>query len=456
MALSRRQFFALSGASAAGTFLAGAPFKKLYAREFLGQATKAEGFGSLQRDPNGIFDLPPGFQYRAFSRTGETMTDGNIVPSSHDGMASFDGGRGKVILVRNHELDPDEPFDNGSQPKFDPGATGGTVTLAVGSDRRLIEHYASLSGTLRNCAGGPIKRNSSSSMGSWLSCEETLAVPDSTNNLQKRHGYVFEVPADARGVIEPVPLTDMGRFLHEAVAEDPNTGFLYQTNDDFDELALFYRFRPNKVGNLREGGVLEALKIKGMPGVITSNNPNDDPSTTIPVGEPMPVEWIRIEQPDPPQNGEQKIQREAIPKGAAQFNRGEGIWYGDGDFFFNCTDAGPNSKGQVWRYSPENETLELLAEPADQTILESPDNITVAPWGDLFICEDGDGTDRLLGLTQDGKFYEFGRNALNDAEIAGVNFSPDGRTMFINAPHNDAGVTLAVWGPWDKINRSRA
>jgi secreted PhoX family phosphatase len=81
MALSRRQFFALSGASAAGTFLAGAPFKKLYAREFLGQATKAEGFGSLQRDPNGIFDLPPGFQYRAFSRTGETMTDGNIVPS---------------------------------------------------------------------------------------------------------------------------------------------------------------------------------------------------------------------------------------------------------------------------------------------------------------------------------------------------------------------------------------
>ena len=51
-----------------------------------------------------LLDLPPGFQYRAFSRTGEGMDDGYRVPGAHDGMAAFAGPRGTTILVRNHEM----------------------------------------------------------------------------------------------------------------------------------------------------------------------------------------------------------------------------------------------------------------------------------------------------------------------------------------------------------------
>jgi len=275
MALSRRQFFSLTGATAVGTVLSSTAFKNLHAKTLIGQARPSEGFGPLQPDPNGIFDLPPGFQYRAFSRTGETMTDGATVPTAHDGMASFDGGRGRSILVRNQELAATDENEQANSfapqiPEYDPGAIGGTTTLIVGSDRRLVEHRRSLAGTENNCAAGPIQIKYRSSRGSWLSCEETIALPGKDNPLQRPHGYVLEVPADSPSDAEP--LRAMGRFLHESVAEDPNTGYIYETNDNFSELGPYYRFRPNQEGDLRQGGTLEALVIQGKPSVDTSNN----------------------------------------------------------------------------------------------------------------------------------------------------------------------------------------
>ena len=44
--------------------------------------------------------------------------------------------------------------------------------------------------------------------------------------------------------------------------------------------------------------------------------------------------------------------------------------------------------GQIYRYRPEDETLELFYEGTETNGIESPDNIIVAPWGDLFFVED--------------------------------------------------------------------
>ena len=82
MRLSRRKFFALTGASAAGSLLVGSPLKALYARNALGQSVRAEGFGPLIRDPEGLLDLPKGFQYRVFSRTGDRMSDAILCPQT--------------------------------------------------------------------------------------------------------------------------------------------------------------------------------------------------------------------------------------------------------------------------------------------------------------------------------------------------------------------------------------
>jgi len=74
------------------------------------------------------------------------------------------------------------------------------------------------------------------------------------------------------------------------------------------------------------------------------------------------------------------------------------------------------------------------------------DNLTVAPWGELIICEDGRGTDYLLGVRPDGAPYNLARNALNSKEFAGSIFSPDGSILFVNIQL--PGLTLAITGPW--------
>ncbi|MBD2062733.1 PhoX family protein [Funiculus sociatus GB2-A5] len=445
MSLSRRQFFTLAGTSAAGVVLM-SPLEALYTRVANGQSVSGGGYGPLIPDPNGLLDLPRGFQYRAFSRTGDMMNDRNPVPGGHDGMAAFPGPNNTTILVRNHELSPNSTTQVAGL-KYDNLCKGGTTTLIVGPDRQLKSHYASLAGTYRNCAGGPTP------WGSWISCEENTSTPatndpvNTTGNVEKRHGYNFEVPANAKRNVVPVPLRAMGRFNHEAVAVDPKTGIVYETEDRGD--SLFYRFIPNQPGNLVAGGVLEALKIKGMPQAITKTN--------FPVRKPMAVEWVRIDNPDPDTDTFNRLatpestRAQGFSKGAAQFTRGEGIWYGKGEFYFCCTDGGEKELGQVWRYVPgtnaqEGGTLELFVEPNNENVLEGPDNIVVAPFGDLILCEDGDDEQFVVGVTQKGELYQFARNAINDREFAGACFSPDGQTMFVNI--QTPGITFAIWGPW--------
>ena len=59
----------------------------------------------LVPDPARILDLAEGLRYRVISTMGERMSDGLLVPGSHDGMAAFPAPNGRIALVRNHELD---------------------------------------------------------------------------------------------------------------------------------------------------------------------------------------------------------------------------------------------------------------------------------------------------------------------------------------------------------------
>ncbi|MCM1982888.1 alkaline phosphatase PhoX [Lyngbya confervoides] len=432
MALSRRAFLTWSGLGIASVLTLD-PLRLLSSRLAQGKAFETLRYGPLLPDPQGILDLPEGFAYKVISRTGDPMSDGHPVPGAPDGMAAFAQADGSIVLVCNHELSPAQTPAVLGPNAYDRACPGGTTTLVVNRDRQLVKQYSSLVGTCRNCAGGPTP------WGSWISCEEDVSMPGQ-HAVRRPHGYNFEVPASAQEPVVPEPLRAMGRFNHEAVAIDPKTGIVYQTEDRVD--GLFYRFIPQSPENLAAGGRLEALKIRQQPQAITR--------TGFQVGQSHSVEWVAIDQPDPPTD---TVRQEGFQKGAAQFSRGEGLVYADGSLYLTCTDGGPNRTGQIWRYLPgshpeEGGTLSLFVEPNQQEILDFPDNITVAPFGDLFVCEDGASDQYLRGVDAQGHLYPFARNALNNSEFAGVCFSTDPLTMFVNLQH--PGLTLAIWGEFER------
>lgn len=450
------------------------------ARAANSKALAAPGYGPLKRDPAGLLDLPEGFQYRALStavlgsdsdkRFSQRLSNGELVPARHDGMAAFTGLAGLTVLVRNHELDPGHKpaVDPGGRRRYDRRGTGGTTTLWVDADRTLVRSFPSLAGTFRNCAGGPTP------WGSWLSAEECVYTPgaedaklnDPNPKVSERHGYMFEVDAHAEGLVDPVPIKAMGRFYHEAIAVDPQSGTVYMTEDRWD--GLLYRYRPDvltqgkkriadmKPGDLALGGTLEALRIVDHPSALTQNHDQ----RAFAVGQSWSVDWVAIPVRDPdidsendgvlgrPRAAATSTRAQGFALGAAQFARNEGITHHQRSLYFCATNGGREKAGQVWRLEPATQRLTLVLEPDDRALMDGPDNLTPAPNGDLIVCEDGEDVDFVLGITPQGRIYRLARNAYNDEEFAGACFAPDGQTLFVNC--QDPGITYAIWGPWGK------
>lgn len=467
MSLSRRSL--LSGAVATSVAFAGlANRAQADARQTPasdpGYLSEVDAYGPLVEDPAGLVNLPRGFSYRLISQAGEMMDDGFHVPGSHDGMVAFPhvSDPDKVVLVRNHEigythrdsgplgpnatefdrLDPSRVYDYA--PDGFP-LSGGTTTLIYNTrTQRLENHHLSLTGTATNCAGGPTPWNS------WLSCEENTVRAG--NGVNKDHGYVFEVPSAYKGLVAPLPIKAMGRFKHEAACVDPRTGVVYMTEDMSD--GVFYRYLPNDKRYLGRGGRLQALKILDAPQAITSNQAD----ALWRQGDSFKVAWIDLTDVESPDDS---LRTQAWLAGAARFSRAEGIHFGNNELFFACTSGGARQFGQLMRYVPSPfegmpdeakapGVLQLFIESSDLRVLDYADNLTVAPWGHLYVCEDRYSKvliNHLRIVMPSGKVATFAANrAPGNSEWAGVTFSPDGSTLFANLQAN--GMTVAVTGPW--------
>ncbi len=405
------------------------------------------GYGGLRPDPAGLIDLPEGFSYRVISRLGDSMDDGGTVPDRADGMGCFDlgpdeNGNPEIALVRNHEL----------QPRHDAGGTiakgfgkrngafvpGGTTTIVLDAATLTVKRqFRSLGGTIRNCAGGVTP------WGSWLTCEEAPTGPGQPygDGLERNHGWVFEVPASARGLVDPVPLTAMGRFNHEAAAVDPATGIVYQTEDRDD--SVLYRFLPKVPGKLAEGGRLQAMVIEGLADTRNWTSP------AMPLGKAFPVRWVDLDDVEAPKDD---LRQRAAAKGAALVARGEGLHMGENAVYACCTSGGAKQLGQILKLTPglagAPDTVELFFESESTDQFNYGDNLTVAPNGHLIVCEDQytDVVDNhIRGITPAGLAYNLARLTAQ-TELAGGCFSPDGRWLFVNVYSPTA--TLAITGPW--------
>lgn len=454
--LSRRSFSAMAVSAAFAGFGASACMAERSAPRI------ARGYGALQPDPNGLLDLPKSFSYRIISAAGDAMDDGWSVPDRADGMGSFALGGSKLALVRNHEMRPKDlatnpwPSDRnmGPETSYDrmrdgralPGST--TTLIYDMSSGRVEQQYLSLAGTIRNCAGG------TTPWGSWLTCEED--VTRAGGDIGKDHGWVFEVPSLGKGLATPEPLRALGRFNHEAVVVDPRTGIVYLTEDEKD--GLFYRLLPTAKGNLMKGGKLQALGLRNAPEGGDSRNWF---GRQFAAQVPNKVVWIDLEGVDNPHND---LRLRGANLGACMFARGEGVHLGSDEIYFTCTSGGAAESGQIMRYRPsvaegqagetDNPgTLDLFFESRGRFESEYADNLIVAPHGHILLCEDqsndqGPVDNHIRGLTPTGQIYPFAR-LRTQTEMAGLCFSPDGTTMFVNI--YQPGKTLAITGPWASV-----
>jgi secreted PhoX family phosphatase len=432
--------------------------------------------------------LPEGFSYRSFHDTEQpvVLTDGTTLPGRHDGMGAFEGPRRSYVLVRNHEVNgPGAAFGTGTP--YDSMARGGTTTIQVTPHGRPVRSFTSLNGTMMNCSGGVMP------WGSWVTCEETVNGPDvgpdftGTSNvpLTKPHGYVFEVPAHhlpGRGQSNREPITQAGRFAHEAVSFDPRRGHLYLTEDNFGFPSGFYRYRPPrdpmKVGRLLDGGLLQMLKVKGVD--------NAQLAAEQVTGATYDVEWVTIPEPDvqydyvpgttaPTTNDTAlvHVSSQGWEQGAAFFSRLEGQVYDRGVVYFTSTQGGGapeaatpppvangygNGSGQVWAYDIKRRTLTCVFQSPGPLVLDLPDNVTTSKRGTLVVCEDNVNDNFIRGLSRKGELFDIALNRLRSStgadrsndEFAGSTFSPDGRTLFVNIQAS-AGMSFAIWGPWGRI-----
>src|SRR5262245_25052356 len=255
MQTSRRHFLTAAGAVSLGFLGLRRSLLLGFAEDSAKSSLQAPRNGVLKPDPEKVLDQPEGFRYSIIGRTGDVMNDGLFLPGAPDGMAAFAGSRPELaVLIRNHELVPGsikgpwgkkferlgkidaaKVYDRGEGKT--PG-TGGTTTIVFNTKTQTVERQVlSLPGTSRNSAG------SATPCRSWVTCEETVIRAGTVVDLsriekyqcERDHGFNFEVPATEQPrLADPVPLKAMGRFNHEAIAVNPATRIVYQTEDRDD------------------------------------------------------------------------------------------------------------------------------------------------------------------------------------------------------------------------------
>jgi secreted PhoX family phosphatase len=427
-----------------------------------------------------LLKLPAGFSYKSFGWTGDLMTNGQPCPAAHDGMAvvrSRRVGRStELVLIRNHELGgtPNSSFF-GAPAVYDTGTSSnqysaGGTTNVVFTDGNWVSVSPSLGGTRTNCAGGPTP------WGSWLTCEEVGS--DAASTQDRKHGYVFEVAADAAQT-SAQPIIGMGRFAHEAVAVDPATGIVYQSEDSSGKSG-FYRFIPNvtqgSLGSLAQGGTLQMAKVVGQ------NNVNVAPAQ---LDQTYALEWVTIADPDQNRGNATGLNGQVITSAAGPFvqgwqqgglrmNRGEGMWYHAGKVYLMDTSGGTVNLGAIWELDLATQVMTCIYSTSGASVGNMGDNITVSPRGGIVICEDASNAandefglgQRLMGLSPNGDTFIFAKNNVNLSaaqltaagkntglagnhvtnEFAGACFDPTGRYLFVNI--QTPGITFAITGPW--------
>lgn len=358
-------------------------------------AAATASFGPLgEPDLNGI-RLPAGFSSRVVARSGQVIAGtGYAWHSTPDGGCTFPAANGGWIYVGNSEVD---------------SGKGGASSIVFDAAGNITGAYRILSGTSRNCAGGPTP------WGTYLSCEEV------------ERGKVWE--CDPLGKKAAVRRDALGWFYHEGCAFDTGTGHIYLTEDKTD--GGLYRFVPTVRNDLSKGTLQIAKAVAITGGGYT-------------------VSWLNVPTPNPTSTTTSKQTRRQV-SGASKFNGGEGIWFHQGLVYF--TTKGDN---RVWALNTATQRLDILYQPALDAPLTGVDNIVVNGRGDIFVAEDG-GDMQVCVMRPTGEVAPILQvTGQPSSECTGIAFSPDGSRLYFSSQRGttgsgSGGITYEIRGPFMSV-----
>lgn len=318
-------------------------------------------------------EIPKGSTIRQIAQSSQAVIKGKSYRwhSAPDGGACFATGDGGWVYVSNSEMKNNK---------------GGVGAIRFSSEGEIIDAYPILENTTRNCAGGKTP------WGTWLSCEES-----------GDHGQVYE--CDPIGKKAAVVRPALGSFNHEAAAVDPDSGYVYLTEDVKD--GCFYRFKPETKNDMAAGVLEVAVANKSI------------------------LTWEKIIDP----SAQKEPTRYQIAE-AARFKGGEGIVYHNKQIFFTT-----KIDNIVWAYHTQTHLLTKVYDASDYQLplLTGVDNIEVSQSGELLIAEDG-GNMQIIALD-----HNYQPHVLVDvygqdrSEITGPAFSPDGRRLYFSSQRGKTG-----------------
>jgi uncharacterized protein len=324
-------------------------------------------------DKNLNIEIPKGSVIRQIAQSSRPVINNEsfLWHSAPDGGACFTTEDNGWIYVSNSEMK---------------NKKGGVGAIRFNNKGEIVDAYNILNNTTRNCAGGKTPWNT------WLSCEES-----------GDHGQVYE--CDPTGKNTAIVRPAMGSFNHEAAAVDPDSGYVYLTEDLRD--GCFYRFKPHSKNDLSEGILEVAVPNKNV------------------------LSWKKIDDP----LAQTKPTRYQVME-AARFKGGEGIIYHNKQIFFTT-----KIDNVVWAYHTQTYLISKVYDAADYQLplLYGVDNIEVSQSGELLIAEDG-GNMQIIALD-----HNYEPHVLVDvhgqdrSEITGPAFSPDGKRLYFSSQRGKTG-----------------
>lgn len=349
----------------------------------------------LDPDANG-WKLPAGFSSRVVATSGQVV-EGTTYPwhGAPDGGAVFPQPDGGWVYVSNAEI---------------AAPNGGAGMVRFASDGSIIDARSILTGTNRNCAGGPTPWST------WLSCEEVS------------RGAVWE--CDPLGVDAAVKHDPMGWFNHEAAVVDEARQCVYLTEDQPD--SGLYRYTPTSWPDLA-AGVLEVLTEDA--GVLA---------------------WAAVPNPTPATTETSVRNQVALTK---RFAGGEGAWALGGTLYFTT-----KYDNRIWAFDPVAMTVTVLYDDDTSTtpVLTGVDNLTGLEFtdlaggpyegtGDLYCAEDG-GDMQVVLIEPGGRAGPIAQlPGVAGSELAGVAFSPSRDRLYVSSQRNP-GQTFEISGPFRTVS----